>query len=257
MTFSRDRGGEYRNYGPSRRRGQPAESAGDRRRAVCTTLNADTAGTTPQNRGTLRAEPDRIRPLLALKMHEIDAGFGIDAIRIHAHVTEPVHAQQHRGHLDAEAAAIARQGADTALDDLIGKVGARIGLEAIVRLHPADSHIPEKTSKVVAAAWSESATDWPVPPVPRPLVLWRPEPVQAEDRPALPLRFRWRRREMVPVGTTGPERIAPEWWLDEPDWRSGTRDYWRSRVESGECLWLNHAQGGTRSSGWFCQGAFA
>jgi protein ImuB len=203
------------------------------------------------------AEPDRIRPLLALKMHEIDAGFGIDAIRIHAHVTEPVHAQQHRGHLDAEAAAIARQGADTALDDLIGKVGARIGLEAIVRLHPADSHIPEKTSKVVAAAWSESATDWPVPPVPRPLILWRPEPVMADDRQALPLRFRWRRRDMVPVGATGPERIAPEWWLDEPEWRSGTRDYWRVRVESGECLWLYYAHGGTMSSGWFCQGAFA
>jgi protein ImuB len=172
-------------------------------------------------------------------------------------VTEPVHAQQHRGHLDAEAAALARQGADTALDDLIGKIGARIGLEAIVRLHPADSHIPEKTSKVLAAAWSEPAADWPRPPVPRPLILWRPEPVTAEDRPALPLRFRWRRRDLVPVSATGPERIAPAWWLDEPDWRSGTRDYWRVTVEGGEKLWLYYAHGGALSSGWFCQGVFA
>jgi protein ImuB len=203
------------------------------------------------------AEPDRIRPLLALKIAEIDAGFGIDAIRLHAHVTEPVYPHQHRGHLDAEAQALARQTADTALDDLIGKLGARIGLESIVRLHPADSHIPEKTARIMAAAWSEPAADWPRPPVPRPLTLWRPEPVAAEDRPALPLSFRWRRRDLVTLRATGPERIAPEWWLDEPEWRSGTRDYWRVTVASGETLWLYYAHGGAMSSGWFCQGEFA
>ncbi len=76
-------------------------------------------------------------------------------------MTEPVHARQHRGHLDAAADAAARLAADTALDDLIGRIGARIGLEAITRLHPADSHIPEKTAKRLAAAWSEPATTGP------------------------------------------------------------------------------------------------
>ncbi len=203
------------------------------------------------------AAPDRIAPLFALKINEIDVGFGVDCLRIEAYVTEPLHPAQHRGHLDAAAEAASRVGADTAVEDLIGKIGARIGLEAILRLAPADSHIPEKASKELAAAWSEPARDWPRPAVPRPLVLWRPEPVMAEDRPELPLAFRWRRRDFTTLRATGPERIAPEWWLDDPDWRSGVRDYWRVTVTGGDCLWLYYAHGGTMSSGWFCQGAFA
>ena len=54
----------------------------------------------------------------------------------------------------------------------------------------------------------------------------------------------------------GPERIAPEWWLDDPRWRSGVRDYWQVTTEAGERLWLYHAHGGLLSAGWFCQGSF-
>jgi protein ImuB len=211
------------------------------------------------------ADPDRLRPLLLMKLHEIDAGPGIDVLRLEAHVTEPVHATQHRGHMGAAAdgvARIGRQGAAAALDDLIGRLGARVGLEAITRLHPAESHIPEKTTQIRAAAWSEPARDWPEhTPAPRPLLLFRPEPVfvdPAEAPPSRPPeRFRWRRRTLALRGATGPERVAPEWWLDDPDWRSGTRDYWRVEVETGERLWLFYAHGGAMSAGWFCQGSFA
>ena len=55
----------------------------------------------------------------------------------------------------------------------------------------------------------------------------------------------------------GPERIAPEWWLDDPAWRSGARDYWRVETEEGERLWLFAAKGGELSPGWFAQGIFA
>lgn len=203
------------------------------------------------------SNPDRIRPLLAIKLGDIDVGFGIDMLRLEAHVTEPMHAHQHRGHLDAAAEASAKLTANTDIDDLIGKVGARIGLDFITRLHPADSHIPEKTSKPLAAAWSEPANDWPRPATPRPLVLWRPEPVTAEETPALPVSFRWRRQNLTTAQATGPERIAPEWWLDEPDWRSGLRDYWQVTTTSGERLWLYYAHGGALSAGWFCHGSFA
>ncbi|SDK54550.1 Y-family DNA polymerase [Aliiruegeria lutimaris] len=211
------------------------------------------------------ADPERLRPLLAMKLGEIEAGPGIDVLRLEAHVTEPVHATQHRGHLGAAADGVARRGragAGAALDDLIGRLGARVGLEAITRLHPADSHIPEKGSKVLAAAWSEPARDWTAcPALARPLLLFRPEPVHVEAAPSQPVRppesFRWRRRYFEIIGATGPERIAPEWWLDEPEWRSGTRDYWRVEVGSGERLWLFYAHGGSMSAGWFCQGSFA
>lgn len=204
------------------------------------------------------AEPDRLRPLLAMKLDGIDAGFGIDRLRLEAVLTEPVHPRQHRGHLDAARTATARAGAAAGLDDLVGKLGARIGLEAITRLCPAESHLPEKAAQVLAAAWSEPApAPWPAPARPRPLVLFRPEPVIAPQTPDPPARFRWRRRARALASAAGPERIAPEWWLDEPDWRTGTRDYWRVETADGERLWLYYAHGGAVSGGWFCHGSFA
>ncbi|MCO8144760.1 DNA polymerase Y family protein [Rhodovulum tesquicola] len=203
------------------------------------------------------AQPERIRPLLALKLRALEAGPGIDRLRLEAPVTEPVHARQHAGHAEAARDALARGGAGTALADLIGRIGARVGLDALTRVAPAESHIPEKGWQVLAAAWSEPAADWPARTRPRPLLLFPPEPVTAPDRPAPPDRFRWRRRDFASLGATGPERIAPEWWLDDPAWRSGPRDYWRVDTAEGLRLWLYYAHGGEMSSGWFCQGQFA
>ncbi|WP_170419854.1 Y-family DNA polymerase [Ruegeria arenilitoris] len=198
----------------------------------------------------------RIRPLLEMKIDQIDAGYGIDMLRLAAVQTEPVHARTLTGHAEASRAVRNRLEGNTALDDLIGKLGARVGLEAITRQHPAASHIPEKTAQTLAAAWSEPARDWPAPPRPRPLLMWRPEPVMAPDRPDVPANFRWRGRDWHLAQATGPERIAPEWWLDDPNWRSGVRDYWVVVTEQGERLWLFYGHGGTMSAGWFCQGLF-
>lgn len=202
------------------------------------------------------ADPDRIRPLLAMKVEEIDAGHGIDMLRLEAVQTEPVSARQPVGHLAAGQVIADRLAASTAHDDLVARIGARVGMEQITRWHPASSHIPEKTALTLAAAWSEPAPDWPDPPVPRPLLLWRPEPVMAPDHPRLPERFRWRGRDLTPEEAVGPERIAPEWWLDDPEWRSGVRDYWRVTVAGGDRLWLFFAHGAGMSAGWFCQGRF-
>jgi protein ImuB len=202
------------------------------------------------------AEPDRMRPLLVMKLDEIDAGFGIDMIRLQALETEPVHAYQHRGHAEAASDGAGRLSGQGEMDDLLGRIGARIGLDQITRLHPADSHIPEKTSKYLAAAWSEPACAWPRPKGPRPIELWRPELVTSDEHAHLPASFRWRGRVFETHTGLGPERIAPEWWLDDPDWRTGIRDYWRVTTRTGERLWLYYAHGATLSPGWFCQGSF-
>jgi protein ImuB len=202
-------------------------------------------------------DPARIRPLLAMRLDQLDAGFGIDMMRLEALRTEPLHDKQASGHLDAARAAASRVARDTALEDLMARIGARIGMEAITRHHPGNSHIPEKAAQVLAAAWSEPAPDWPAPPAPRPLLLWRPEPVTAPETPHPPARFRWRRRNLALACAQGPERIAPEWWLDEPDWRSGTRDYWIVTTTCGTRLWLFFAHGASMSRGWFCHGSFA
>lgn len=202
-------------------------------------------------------DPQRIRPLLEMKLEQLDAGFGIDMLRLVALQTEPVHARTKIGHLDAGRAVSDRLSGNTGLDDLIGKLGARVGLEAITRRHPTSSHIPEKTAQILAAAWSDPAGAWPRRGARRPMILWPPEPVSAPDDPAMPARFRWRGRDCDLALAIGPERIAPEWWLDDPDWRSGVRDYWTVVIRTGERLWLYYGYGATMSSGWFCQGRFA
>ena len=89
------------------------------------------------------------------------------------------------------------------------------------------------------------------------MVLWRPEPINDLQKMQLPSLFRWRGRPMSAIAYHGPERIAPEWWLEDPNWRSGVRDYWQVITSRGDKLWLYFAHGGTMSAGWFCQGQFA
>lgn len=216
------------------------------------------------------SDPARIMPLLALKLGDIDAGFGIDILRLDAPLSEPIAAKQSKGHFDAAETARQKALAGQGIDDLIGRMGTRVGMERITRLQPADSHIPEKTTRLVAAAWAEpwglkprdgeggtAPRKWPDPERPRPLLMWRPEPVHAPDHHKLPLAFRWRGRRHEVTGYRGPERLSPEWWLDEPDWRSGVRDYWHVVCADGAALWLYYAHGGALSSGWFCHGSFA
>ena len=214
---------------------------------------------------TTRAE--RLRPLLTMRAAALDPGFGIDVLRLEAVTTEPLRpatppAPIRQGGDGAECDTGRSAAQNAALADLIGRVGARIGLEAITRRHPAESHIPENCTRVLAAAWSaphgsSDGASWPAPPAPRPLTLWRPEPVVAPDTPTPPDRFRWLGQMHALTAAAGPERIAPEWWLDAPDWRSGVRDYWRVATDTGAALWLFYAHGGTMHGGWFCHGRFA
>ena len=219
--------------------------------------------------------PDRIRPLLHLKLDQIDAGFGIDCLRLEALATEAVSALQHRGQIEATANTLANTLANTregragagagsgagsgqALEDLIGRLGARLGTEAVLRLHPAESHVPAKSAQLLMAAWSAAHQEpWPAPSAPRPLTLFRPEPVEAPEVPDPPARFRWRRREFLLRMAAGPERLQPEWWLDDPDWRGGARDYWRVEVQGGERLWLFYGRGGAVTDQWYCEGIFS
>jgi protein ImuB len=197
------------------------------------------------------ADPGRIGPLLAMRLEEIEAGFGIDAVRLEALDVEPV-----AGAPAGEIRAPAASSRDLPFVDLVGRIGARLGLEAVWRVQPAESHIPEKTHRTVYVAWSEPHEGWPALGPPRPLLLWPPEAVPGAG-PAMPAEFRWRGRTLEVLAASEPERIAPEWWLDDHEWRSGTRDYRRVTMRSGEALWLFYAHGGQASPGWFCQGRFA
>ncbi len=184
----------------------------------------------------------RILPLFERGVGEIDAGYGIDQMRLEATQVEPLPVHQ-ISHMSS--------GRADRLNDLISRIGTRIGLENVQRFLPADSHIPERGFIIAAAAYSEPGGPW-VALRPRPLRLFPPEPiVGAGPRP--PERFRWRRMCLTTARATGPERIAPEWWLPDENWRSGLRDYWHVETRQGRRLWLFYTP---QNPGWFVQGEF-
>ncbi|MEL6197358.1 MAG: DNA polymerase Y family protein [Pseudomonadota bacterium] len=213
-------------------------------------------------------DPIRLRALFEPKIAEIHAGYGIDALRLVAVETEALtHAQAPISAAPGPAARAARQDADLA--DLLTRLGNRVGFENVTRLVPADSHIPERAFSVAAAGWSAEG-DWHearyAAAPPRPLILFPPEPVTPLDggadqpdaaaRP--PRRFRWRRRDLTIATIAGPERLAPEWWWDDPAWSTGPRDYWRVATAEGPRLWLFHTPAAnTAGPRWFVHGEFA
>ena len=190
----------------------------------------------------------RIAALFVKGVEGVDAGFGIDALRLVAYVTEPLPPEQLGGGSPAQQ--------DDALADLLSRLGNRLGFDRILRLVPVESKIPERSFLLSPAAYSE-----PVPflrqhgPV-RPLLIFPPEPVTAASlrRPGHPpATFRWRRMRFTTLRATGPERIAPDWWFDDPAWRTGLRDYWRMETREGRRLWLFHTP---QVPNWYAQGEF-
>lgn len=184
----------------------------------------------------------RILPLFARGVEGADAGFGIDQLRLEATLVEPMPVQQ---------AGPASEAPDR-LDNLITRIGTRIGLDNIQRFLPADSHIPERSFVMTPAAATKACGDWHALR-PHPLRLFPPEPIAARGA-APPAGFCWRRMRLTTARATGPERIAPEWWSDDGTWGSGLRDYWRVETHQGRRLWLFHTP---QDPGWFVQGEFA
>lgn len=192
-------------------------------------------------------DPVRILPLFERGVSEVDAGFGIDQLRIEATQVE---------HLPKAQITHATATRIDGLDDLITRIGNRIGLDNIQRFLPADSHIPERSFLIAPAAYSVASGSW-VSDRSRPLRLFAPEPLLGSGQPMgsrPPEHFRWRRMSLTTGRATGPERIAPEWWLPDESWRSGLRDYWRIETRQGRRLWAFYTP---QDPNWFVQGEFA
>lgn len=189
-------------------------------------------------------DPERIAALFASGIQEVDAGFGIDAMRLTVGVAEPL--------------APAQMGTEKAVSqddmaDLVSRLGNRLGFEAVQRLAPTESLVPERSFRVLPAAHAFEMPLVPRGSPPRPMTIFPPEPVTAAvGNP--PARFSWRGMRFTTLRATGPERIAPEWWRSDPEWRTGLRDYWRIETREGPRLWLFHTP---QSPAWRAQGEFA
>jgi protein ImuB len=139
---------------------------------------------------------------------EYDAGFGIDMIRLAADTLSRLDA--------AQTGAFETRDGTSELAALYDRMASRLGPDAITRIVFADTHIPERASRLepVLAKAPETAPPQDLPP--RPLkLLPHPEPVEvamAEVPDGPPRGMIWRRVRYRIVKARGPERIAPEWW---------------------------------------------
>ncbi len=191
---------------------------------------------------------------------EIDAGFGVDLMRLSCFLAEPLEPAQ-REWESAPEAERAR-----ALADLLDGLSARLGARRVTRQRLVEAHIPEQAvvaSPAVLGAGRARGEEIDVAasaaaPT-RPLRLFeRPEPIEtlAEVPDGPPLRFRWRRVLHEVAAIEGPERIAAPWWrrLDAP-----TRDYFRAEDTFGRRFWL-YREGlwgrETTRAKWFMHGVF-
>ena len=215
----------------------------------------------------------------------IDAGFGVDLMRLACLAAEPLapsQAELERAH-EAERA--------RALADLIDRLSARLGARAVTRRELVEAHLPEQAEAAAPATLgdarrrgegsrhceerSDEAIQKSGAPAPgllrfarndgsniapaRPLRLFvRPEPIDAlaEVPDGPPLRFRWRRVLHDVAAIEGPERIAAPWWR-RPD--APTRDYFRAEDSEGRRFWL-YREGlwgrETQRAKWFVHGVF-
>lgn len=201
-------------------------------------------------------DPAHIARLFATRLDDVDAGFGIELVRLQALWVQDLPLGQ-----EAFAEGGERQG--TALAVCLDRLAVRLGDKAVRRPVPHASHMPERAQR-----WQA-----PLAPVPtvsreggagaaRPLkMLVRPEPIAVlyATPDGFPRQFRWRGALHEVARVEGPERIAPEWWRDP----SGTRlrDYYRIEDRAGRRYWLyRHGYLGDGRGGapeWFLQGLFA
>ena len=189
------------------------------------------------------------------KLDDIDAGFGIELVRLRASWTEALALTQAGLEGGAEQPG-------TTLAACIDRLTVRLGEGAVSRPVPYASHLPERAQR------------WQKPLAPEPtsqgLLAFHHRPLKLLDKPeqiavlyatpdGYPERFRWRDGVHDVVRVEGPERIAPEWWRE----KSGTRlrDYYRIEDAAGRRYWLYRAgvigdgRGGIPD--WFLQGLCA
>jgi len=208
-------------------------------------------------------DPRHLAALFKERLDTIDPGLGVEDMILAAFAVEPLLAEQIGlpGHPAGNQA--------SGIAPLLDRLGNKLGLDALSRLEPRESHIPERASVSVPVGS-------PHPPSPvtteegwgggkpqRPIRLFEPpEPVEAfwllPDDP--PFRFTWRRRRHRVTRADGPERIADEWWQPEGFGAAeALRDYYRVEDEEGRRFWLFRAglHGNDRPPRWFVHGVFS
>jgi protein ImuB len=200
-------------------------------------------------------EADHIARLFGARLDDVDAGFGIECVRLRASWAEPLALAQ----ADIEAAA---EEHGTSLAACIDRLMVRLGQAAVMKPVPYASHIPERAQRWQPPLAPEPASQGELAFHSRPLkLLDRAERIAVlyATPDGYPQRFRWRGEVHDIVRVEGPERIAPEWWREKGSAR--LRDYYRIEDKAGRRYWIyrlglvGDGRGGVPD--WFLQGLCA
>lgn len=145
---------------------------------------------------------------------------------------------------------------DRKVVELLDRVTAKIGNEAVNRYLPSQHHWPERSVTPAAPLWQKPDSNWRTD-LPRPVhLLPYPEVIVVTavlpDYP--PLLFRHKGTRYTVVKADGPERIEQEWWLSDGLYR----DYYVVEDENGARYWVFRSgpYDGDQPK-WFLHGYFA
>ena len=200
-------------------------------------------------------DPAHICRLFASKLEDIDAGFGIDQVDLISIWSVPSGLQQ--ADIGDE-----KQTIGTSLPQMLDRLCARLGQDAVQVPVPRGSHIPERSFGFVQPDDSIRSEQGELQFFLRPIKLLenaeRIAVVYATPE-GVPRKFRWRGELRTITLSEGPERIAPEWWKEHS--RVRLRDYYRIEDETGRRYWIYRdgvtGDGRGAAPDWYLQGMFA
>lgn len=217
--------------------------------------------------------PAHLMHLLRTALAAVDLGsvpeHGAEVAVLSASGVEPLSVRQLRlgGQITGGQGAGQGNGRDEVAEEeelatLVDRLNHRLGDRRLVGSTLRESHLPERvvdrsaphvpplpalppnrTSSRASHQASFRLRPRQSPWGPRPLrLLPYPEPIEAMALlpDASPAMFLWRRiRHRVRLAD-GPERLSPEWWLDDPDSDADavTRDYYRVDTVDGRRFWV-------------------
>jgi protein ImuB len=198
-------------------------------------------------------DPVHLHSLFRDKLERINPGFGFDLITLTAGSIEVLQTVQTQ--LDGEAHS------ELQLTQLLDRLTTKFGTRAVSCPVAYESHIPERAQGRIR--------NFASPPT-HTAALIKQRPLKLLDTPeevsvlyavpeGPPAQFIWRRQTHRVTRYSGPERIAPEWWKDQPGTR--LRDYFKIEDQTGRRIWLYreglHEDGRGGDPRWFIHGMFA
>ncbi|WP_207535881.1 Y-family DNA polymerase [Desertivirga arenae] len=189
--------------------------------------------------------------LFELKISSIEPALGIELFVIEATKVEEISPSQ-------EALWLENAGKNMEeLSELLDRLSARIGSEAIHRYFPDEHFWPERSIQLASSIIDKPAVIWPTEKSRPTLLLSRPDKIEVTapipDYP--PMTFRYKGKLHYVKKSDGPERIEREWWLEAGE----HRDYFQVEDEEGKRYWLFRSghYSDTDTSDWFIHGFFA